>query len=131
MAHSFSDGLCASILEQSADAVIFADLDGCIQLWNAAAQRLFGFQPDQVLGENLDIMIPEKLRAPHWAGFKAAMDHGKTKHSGRPMVTKALHASGTTVYVEMSFAVVTDLDGVSIGSVAIARESKKPESPRS
>ena len=130
MTHSLPDALCATLLEQSADAIIFSDLEGCIQLWNAAAQRIFGFAPEQVLGQNLDIMIPEKLRAAHWVGFKAAMAHGRTKHSGRPLVTKSLHASGKTVYVEMSFAVITDPDGVSLGSVAIARESKKPEPPK-
>jgi PAS domain S-box-containing protein len=127
---SLPEGLCSALLEQSADAIVFANLEGTIQLWNAAAERLFGFPPEQAVGQNLDIMIPEKLRAPHWAGFKAAMTHGRTKHSGRPMVTKALHASGETVYVEMSFAVITDLKGASLGSIAIARTSKKPEPPK-
>ena len=121
--------LCAAILEQCADAIIYADHTGCIQLWNAAAERLFGFQAAEVLGQSLDIMIPERLRGAHWAGYRAAMAQGVTKHSGKPMLTKALHRSGATVYVDMGFAVVTDPTLGTLGSVAIARESARNRQP--
>jgi PAS domain S-box-containing protein len=121
--------LCALILERCADAVIYADQEGCIQLWNAAAERLFGYKVDDVLGQSLDIMIPERLRAAHWLGYQTAMDLGETKHSGKPMLTKALHKSGGMVYVEMSFAVVTDPELGTCGSVAIARASREIRGP--
>lgn len=127
--------LCATILEQSADAIIYADREGRIQLWNAAAERLFGFKAEQVLGQSLDIFIPERLRAPHWAGYRMAMEKGRTKHAGRPTLTKGLHQSGETLYVEMSFAVVNDPERGTLGSVAIARvpreaPAKQPQPPR-
>lgn len=121
--------LCAAILNQSADAIIYANREGVIQLWNAAAEQLFGFKAAQVLGESLDVMIPERLRAPHWAGYRKAMELGLTKHSGKPMLTKALHQSGGTVYVEMSFAVVTDPEVGTLGSVAIARAPREAKAP--
>jgi PAS domain S-box-containing protein len=121
--------LCAAILEQSADAIIYANREGYIQLWNAAAERIFGFKTEEVLGQSLDVMIPEHLRVPHWAGYRTAMDLGKTKHSGKPMLTKALHQSGGTVYVEMSFAVITDPELGTLGSVAIAREPRETKVP--
>jgi len=117
--------LCKAILEQSADAVIFADREGNIQLWNLAAERMFGFSKEDVLGRSLDIIIPERLRAAHWAGFRRAMEAGKTKHAGQPTRTKAMHQSGETIYVEMSFAVVNDLEQGTVGSVAIARKAEK------
>lgn len=118
--------LCSAILEQSADAIIYADRDGLIRRWNLAAEQLFGFTAGQALGQSLDLIIPERLRAPHWAGYHRAIAAGRTKHAGQPTLTKALHGSGETRYVEMSFAVVTDPAGGVLGSVAIARAAKPP-----
>ncbi|MBS1197287.1 MAG: hypothetical protein H6R18_1072 [Proteobacteria bacterium] len=116
--------LCNAILEQGADAIIFADRNGRIQLWNLAAERMFGFRKEEVLGHSLDIIIPERLRAAHWAGFRLAMTSGKTKHAGQPTRTKALHQSGEAIYVEMSFAVINDPQQGAVGSVAIARKTQ-------
>ncbi len=116
----------AAILEQSADAIIYADREGDICLCNRAAERLFGFEAGQVVGLSLDLFIPERLRARHWAGYHRSIASGQTMHSGQPMLTKALHRSGEIRYVEMSFAVVTDpAEGV-VGSVAIARAANPP-----
>lgn len=115
-----------AILEQSADAIIYADREGKICLWNFAAERLFGFDAGQAVGQSLDLIIPEHLRARHWAGYHRAIASGQTTHSGQPMLTKAQHLSGEIRYVEMSFAVVTDpIEGV-VGSVAIARVANPP-----
>ncbi|MDW2743757.1 PAS domain-containing protein [Atlantibacter subterraneus] len=43
------------------DAVVISDVSGNITLWNAAAERLFGFTQAQALGASLDIIIPEKI----------------------------------------------------------------------
>jgi PAS domain S-box-containing protein len=62
-----------SILEQMADAVIYADRSGRIMRWNHAAALLFGFSATEARGQNLDLIIPEHLRERHWRGFEAAM----------------------------------------------------------
>ncbi|MVT67278.1 PAS domain S-box protein [Bradyrhizobium pachyrhizi] len=56
------------ILDQAADAVIYADRTGSIARWNSAAAALFGYSPEEALGQNLDLIIPEHLRAAHWQG---------------------------------------------------------------
>lgn len=121
--------LCAAVIEQCADAIIFADREGRITLWNAAAARMFGFSVEEALGQSLDIVIPQHLRARHWAGYRDAIESGNTKHSGRPMLTKGLHRSGATLYAEVSFAVVSDPTAGSLGSVAIAREPREQPEP--
>ena len=118
--------LCSAILEQSADAIIYADREGIIRRWNLAAERLFGFAAGQAVGQSLDLIIPERLRAPHWVGYHRAIAAGQTRHAGKPTLTKALHSSGETRYVEMSFAVVTGAAVAVVGSVAIARAAKPP-----
>ena len=113
--------LAEGILDQMADAVIYADVSGTIRRWNRAAAALFGYNAAEALGENLDLIIPEHLRASHWRGFEAAMTSGVMKLKGRPTVTRAQHQSGRKLYIEMSFALVKE--GIAIrGAVAVARD---------
>lgn len=111
------------ITEQMADALIYADTAGVIRQWNAAAEALFGYSREQAIGQSLDLIIPERLRAAHWAGFNRAMALGTTRLHGRATVTRALTQAGESIYVEMSFAVVTDPNAKAIGSVAVARDA--------
>ncbi|WP_348600497.1 PAS domain S-box protein [Cupriavidus sp. BIS7] len=112
----------ALILEQLADALIFADTDGRIGGWNQAAADLFGYRADEALGQSLDLIIPERLRPAHWRGFEAAIQSGKTRLSGKPTLTKAIHKDGSKRFVEMTFALVSDANGKPVGSVAVARD---------
>src|SRR3954462_15647028 len=99
------------ILEEVADALICADRSGVIVRWNRASTALFGFSAEEALGQNLDLIIPEHLRAAHWSGFDAAMTRGALKLEGRPTLTRGLHKSGRRLYVEMTFAIVKDPSG--------------------
>ncbi|MEO8855721.1 MAG: PAS domain S-box protein [Burkholderiaceae bacterium] len=111
-----------AIIDQMAEALVYANREGVIERWNAAAQAMFGFSASDTLGHSLDLMIPEHLRDAHWRGFNAAMASGKTRLHGRPTLTRALHKSGQKLYVEMSFSLVLDGTGRAIGSVAVARD---------
>jgi PAS domain S-box-containing protein len=115
--------LLSAILEQSGDAIIFANAAGAVELWNEAATALFGYSPAEVAAGGMDLIIPEKLRAAHWAGFERAMQTGRTRLAGRPTITRAAHKSGARLYVEMSFAVVRGDDGTVRGAVAVARDA--------
>ena len=64
--------LADAILAQAADALIYAGRDGQIALWNAAAERDFGFSAAEAIGQSLDLIIPEHLRVGHWRGWDAA-----------------------------------------------------------
>jgi PAS domain S-box-containing protein len=116
--------LAERILDQAADAVVCSDRSGAIIRWNRASTALFGYSAEEALGQSVDLIIPEHLRAPHWSGFDAAMARGATKLEGRPTLTRALHKSGRRLYVEMSFAIVKGDDSESevIGAVAVARD---------
>lgn len=114
--------LAERILACVADAAIYADRSGTIARWNGACTALFGFSADEALGQNLDLIIPEHLRAAHWNGFEAAMTKGALKLAGRPTLTRALHKSGRRLYVEMTFAIVRGGDGDALGAVAVARD---------
>jgi len=115
--------LAERILDQVADAVISTDRSGAIIRWNYASAALFGWSTEEVLGQSVELIIPEHLRAAHWKGFDAAMAKGATKLQGRPTLTRALHKSGRRLYVEMTFAVVKgDTGSEVLGAVAMARD---------
>jgi PAS domain S-box-containing protein len=116
-----SDSLAERVIDQAGDAIIFADRSGTIRRWNGAAAALFGFTAEEALGQSLDLIIPERLRAAHWRGFDAAIAGGALKLAGRPTLTRGLHKTGRKLYVEMTFALVT-LGMAAEGSVAVARD---------
>lgn len=111
------------ILEQTTDALIYADTSGTIVRWNAAAGALLGYAAGEAVGQSLDLIIPPHLRAAHWTGFDRAIAGGSTRLAGRPTVTRAVHKTGSKLYLEMTFAVVRDPQGRVVGSVAMARDA--------
>ena len=119
--------LDALIVEQAADALIYCDAAGIIRRWNHAAERLFGYGAAEALGQSLDLIIPEHLRAAHWRGFNAAVSKGSVRSLGRPSITRALGRDGRKLYAEISFAMIIDASGEVLGSVAIARQVAMPE----
>jgi PAS domain S-box-containing protein len=124
--HVPADGandLLQAIIEQAPDAIIYADGDGAIRVWNRAAQQIFGYAAAEVLGKSLDVIIPERFRGAHWEGFRQALKNGRVKHAGRVMTTRSVHKNGSKLYVDLSFGLVQDGEGRIMGALAIGRDS--------
>jgi PAS domain S-box-containing protein len=109
------------LVGQSPDAVIFAGTDGVIQVWNAAAERVFGFPAAEAIGQDLNIIIPERFRDAHWTGYDRALAAGVTKYAGRSLPTRAQMKDGTQIYVELGFSIIVD-NGAVLGALATARD---------
>jgi PAS domain S-box-containing protein len=114
--------LSQAIVEQSPDAIIFADRDGVVRLWNGGAERIFGHTAADMLGHTLDVIIPEKLLQGHNNGFNHAMSTGQMKYLNKVLTTRAVNKDGSTLYVDMSFGMVRDPAGNPLGAMAIARD---------
>ena len=114
--------LHAAIVDAASEAIIFADVDGIIRLWNRGAQAIFGFSADEAIGQPLDMIIPERFRAAHNAGYRRAMDTGGVRLGGRVLTTRSQHKSGAKLYVDLSFGLVKDGDGRPQGAFAIGRD---------
>lgn len=111
------------ILIDTPDALIYADREGVIRAWNPGAEAVFGFSAAEALGQSLDLIIPERLRAAHWRGFERAMARGATSHGAQVRTTRGTHKEDDRkLYVDMSFGVVLDDAGSVLGSVAMARD---------
>lgn len=117
-----SPELALALIESVADAVIFADRDGTIRVWNPGAEAIFGWSAGEVVGRRLDVIIPERLRAAHWAAFDQAIDTGRQKYGRESMTTRSVHQDGSALYVDLSFALVRDSTGQVLGAVAMARD---------
>jgi PAS domain S-box-containing protein len=105
------------------EALIFADPEGIIRIWNRGAESVFGYTPAEAVGQRLDLIIPEHLRKAHWEGFHRAVSRGSTALGSASIITRSLHKSGRQLYLDMSFAVVKDQAGNIIGATAVARNA--------
>ncbi len=110
------------LLDQAPDGVIFADREGVIREWNAAAEAIFGHASAEALGQSLDLIVPERFREAHWTGFDRALEAGDTKYRGQALPTRSVRKDGTDIYVELTFTIVHDTDGAVIGALAHARD---------
>ena len=117
-----SEALYRSIVEQSPDAMIVSDLHGAITVWNRGAEAIFGHAAGEVLGQSLDVIIPERLRAAHWAAFDKSLATGTTKYGGQVLTTRSMHKDGRTLYVALAFALLKDESGAVTGVLATARD---------
>lgn len=115
------DDIAGPLVDQLPDALIFSDVEGTIRVWNDAAERIFGFNREEALGANLDIIIPERFREAHWRAFDRALGEKKTKYVGQSMPTRSHRKDGTQIVIEMSFAIVIS-DNTAIGALATARD---------
>ena len=79
------------ILIDTPDALIYADREGVIRAWNPGAEAVFGFSAAEALGQSLDLIIPERLRAAHWRGYERAMARGATSHGAQVRTTRGTH----------------------------------------
>jgi len=124
-AHEFENAdfnLFQAIVEQAPDAIIFADREGAIRVWNRGAEAVFGYAAAEVLGNSLDVIIPERLRRAHWEGFRRAIDTGQTKFGGRVLTTRSVHKDGSKLYVDLSFGLIRNEAGATVGALAVGRD---------
>jgi PAS domain S-box-containing protein len=106
------------------DAIVISDASGAITLWNPAAERMFGFTPNEALGHSLDIIIPERLRGRHWTGYEKTMATGETRYGHDVLRVPAVHKDGRTLSIAFTVALLHSAgpDAVVTGIVAVIRD---------
>ena len=114
--------LCRQIVETVGDAVIFADRDGIIRLWNRAAEGIFGYTEEEVVGQSLNLIIPERQRELHWKGYGKAMLNGISKYGSETLAVPAVTKDGERISIEFTISLLRDGDGKVLGPVAVVRD---------
>lgn len=122
MALTTDTDLYRGILENAPDAILFADREGLIRIWNAGAERIFGFSQAEALGQSLDLIIPQKLRARHWEGYHRVMAGGETHYGSKLLSVPALRQDGCQLSSEFSIVMLRDALGRVMGVAAIMRD---------
>lgn len=97
-------------------ALVLAGADGRIRLWNAAAERMFGYRADQVIGQPLTMIMPERFRAAHVNGLARVVAGGKSTLSGKSVEVVGLRADGSEFPIELSVSVWHGPAGIEIGA---------------
>ena len=120
----FADDLLGrTILAARSDAVVASDREGIIRFWSPGAERIFGHSAAEALGQSLDLIIPERLRARHWEGYRHVMDGGQSRYSESELLAvPAQRKGGSQVSVEFTITPVRTDTGDLIGLVAVIRD---------
>jgi PAS domain S-box-containing protein len=111
-----------SLVQAAGDAIIAADTDGKIRLWNPAAERMFGFTAEEALGHSLDLIIPERWRHRHWEGYQRVMRTSQTRYGAEVLRVPALHKDGRALSIAFTVALLQAGDGGIQAIAAIVRD---------
>ena len=114
--------LINEIMQTAPDAILYADADGLIRLWNQGAERLFGFTEAEALGQSLDLIIPENLRQRHWDGYYKVMKTGQSHYQTDLLSAPATTREGQRLSTEFSMVLLKDEQGQPKGVAAIMRD---------
>lgn len=113
---------CEQLVAVIGDAVIVSDPAGAITLWNAAAERMFGFTAGEAMGKSLDIIIPERQRQRHWDGYGNTMATGRTRYGHDLLRVPAVHKDGHSLSIAFTVALLRGTDGAVTGIAAVVRD---------
>lgn len=121
-----SQDLGSALLGSASDAIIATDRQGRVTFWNPGAERIFGFSAAEAAGQSLDLIVPENLRARHWAGYNHAMATGESRYGhGDLLSVPGLAKDGRRISVEFTIVMLRDAQHRPAGIVAILRDVSK------
>lgn len=99
-----------AIMLSANDAIISIDEKGIVTMWNPAAEAMFGYKEDEMIGEPLTAIIPERFREGHEAGLERVAAGGEHHVIGTTAELAGLHRDGREFPIELSLATWT-VDG--------------------
>ena len=111
-----------ALVQAAGDAIIVADVEGRIVLWNPAAERLFGFTATEAVGSLLDLIISARFRERHWRGYQTVMQTGQTRYGSQVLRVPALRKDGQRVSIAFTVALLHTPAGGLTGIAAIVRD---------
>jgi PAS domain S-box-containing protein len=108
----------AAVVDSSHDAIVSKTLEGYIQTWNAAAERLFGYSAAEVIGKPITIIIPKELQAEEGQILARLRCGERVDHFETIRLTK----TGRRIPVSLTVSPVRNAAGIIIGASKIARD---------
>ena len=108
----------AAIVESSDDAIISKDLNGVVTSWNKAAQRIFGYTAQEIVGQPILLIIPPELHKQEPEILSKIRAGQRIEH----FETVRVHKNGTRVDISLTISPMKDEEGNIIGAAKIARD---------
>ncbi len=108
----------SAIVQSSDDAIISKSLDGIIKSWNPAAERTFGYTPDEAIGQHISIIIPAGLREEEKEINSRVQQGEKIEH----FQTKRRRKNGEELSIALTVSAIRDINDNVIGIAVIARD---------
>jgi PAS domain S-box-containing protein len=91
-----------SVAQTASDAIISADSQGQVVFWNQAAEAMFGYSADEVVGEPLALIMPKRLHEAHQKGWRRFASTGETRGIGTMIEGVGLRKDGSEFPIELS-----------------------------
>lgn len=110
------------LVECVGDAIIVADSNEKIVLWNPAATRIFGYTEAEALGNTLDLIVPERQRQKHNEGYSKSMETGTTRYGTSLLKVPAKHKDGSTLSIAFTVGMLFDANQKASGVAAVIRD---------
>jgi len=108
----------AAIVENSSDAIMSRTLDGTITSWNPAAERMFGYSSDEIIGKSVNLLIPQE-RSGELLSTLASISAGKPVTD---FETTRLRKDGKQLTVSLTTSPIRDNKGAVVGASVIYRD---------
>jgi PAS domain S-box-containing protein len=108
----------AAIVDSADDAIISKDLDGIITSWNNGARRLFGYEPEEIIGQSILRLIPENLQHEEGEILRKLRIGEKIEH----YETKRIGKNGEIREVSVTISPILNRNGEVVGGSKIARD---------
>jgi len=112
----------AAVLAAIGDAIVVCNATGAIVVWNAGAERMFGYTSAEALGRSLDIIIPERLRGRHWEGYHKTMETGITRYGNDVLRVPAIDKHGRAMSIAFTVAMTFTDDHKVTSIVSVIRD---------
>ena len=116
------DSIHIQMIEQASEAVLFADANEIIKIWNKKAELVFGYTLEEAIGRPLAIIIPDRFLSRHQDGYKGVMKAGVTAYDDEVLSVPAKRKDGSTISIEFSVSIIQE-KGEILGVLAIIRDT--------